>query len=368
MNVCSKCKTTYEGAFCPNCGTPANQTPTPQQSNSKKGMAIAALILGILGLLLSCVGIGIIFGIIGLVLGIISISQRRNGKGMAIVGIVLGALSIIIFAIIYAVGSNSSSTKSSVTNTTTQDEPASIDNTNNSDSSVTNSIQEIQEAPDVAPEKDYISVTADELANALSNNSMKAQNDYEKQYLEIYGKLGNIDSDGKYIGIATNSFTLTNIQCYIKSDEQKQVVMQLLKGDEIIVRGYCKDIGEIIGYQIDIESIEPYDSNSASSESTNDDGLTIGQRNALSSAKNYLSFSNFSYEGLISQLEYEKYSHEDAVYAADNCGADWNEQAAAKAKSYLDISSFSRDRLIEQLEYEGFTHEQAEYGVTQNGY
>lgn len=30
--------------------------------------------------------------------------------------------------------------------------------------------------------------------------------------------------------------------------------------------------------------------------------------------------------------------------------------------------SFSRDSLISQLEYEGFTHDQAVYGVTQNGY
>ena len=95
---------------------------------------------------------------------------------------------------------------------------------------------------------------------------------------------------------------------------------------------------------------------------------TTGQRNALKSAKDYLSFSAFSYEGLIKQLEYEQYSHEDAVYAADNCGADWNEQAAKSAKSYLDFSSFSKDRLIEQLEYEGFTHEQAVYGAEQNGY
>lgn len=29
---------------------------------------------------------------------------------------------------------------------------------------------------------------------------------------------------------------------------------------------------------------------------------------------------------------------------------------------------FSRQGLIEQLEYEGFTHEQAVYGVTQAGY
>ena len=68
------------------------------------------------------------------------------------------------------------------------------------------------------------------------------------------------------------------------------------------------------------------------------------------------------------QLEYEKYSHEEAVYAADHCGADWNEQAAKKAEAYLDIMSFSRQGLIDQLEYEGFTHDQAVYGAEQNGY
>ena len=97
------------------------------------------------------------------------------------------------------------------------------------------------------------------------------------------------------------------------------------------------------------------------------DKITISQSNALKSAKSYLEYSSFSNNGLIEQLEYEKYSHEDAVYAADNCGADWNEQAAKSAESYLAYSSFSRDSLIEQLEYEGFTHEQAVYGVEQNG-
>ena len=76
----------------------------------------------------------------------------------------------------------------------------------------------------------------------------------------------------------------------------------------------------------------------------------------------------FSYSGLIEQLEYEGYSTEDATYAADNCGADWNEQAALSAEDYLDIMSFSRDGLIEQLVYEGFTQEQAEYGASAVGY
>lgn len=104
---------------------------------------------------------------------------------------------------------------------------------------------------------EYISVTANDLANALSSNAMKAQNDYKDKYLEITGKLGNIDSNGKYIGINSDiDFDLTNIQCYLKTDEHKEVIMQKSTGDEIKVKGYCKDVGEIMGYSIDIETVE----------------------------------------------------------------------------------------------------------------
>ncbi len=96
--------------------------------------------------------------------------------------------------------------------------------------------------------------------------------------------------------------------------------------------------------------------------------LSTGQSNALSKAAEYLQYSAFSYSGLIGQLEYEGFSTEDATYAVDNCGADWNEQAAMKAQQYLDYSSFSRDSLVDQLEYEGFTQAQAEYGVSAVGY
>ena len=96
--------------------------------------------------------------------------------------------------------------------------------------------------------------------------------------------------------------------------------------------------------------------------------VTMGQKNALNSAKNYLSIMAFSYQGLIDQLEYDGYSTEDATYAVENCGADWNDQAAKKAKDYLDLMSFSRSGLIEQLKFDGFTTAQAEYGVKAAGY
>lgn len=95
--------------------------------------------------------------------------------------------------------------------------------------------------------------------------------------------------------------------------------------------------------------------------------VTPGQRNAAKKALSYLKYSAFSHDGLVKQLEFEKFSHEDAVYGADQTGADWNEQAAKKAQSYLDYSAFSRDGLIKQLEFEKFTPEQAVYGVNAVG-
>lgn len=89
---------------------------------------------------------------------------------------------------------------------------------------------------------------------------------------------------------------------------------------------------------------------------------------ALEKAKSYISHSAFSYSGLYDQLLYEEYSDEQARYGADNCGADWNEEAAEKAESYMSHSSFSREELYDQLLYEGFTEDQAEHGVASVGY
>ena len=94
-------------------------------------------------------------------------------------------------------------------------------------------------------------------------------------------------------------------------------------------------------------------------------GASQGETKALASAKSYLDAMAFSYNGLIYQLEqYENFSHSEAVYAAENCGADWYEQAARKAKEYLSIMKISRRMLIDHLvSVEGFTQEQAQYGA-----
>ena len=43
------------------------------------------------------------------------------------------------------------------------------------------------------------------------------------------------------------------------------------------------------------------------------EALTTGQSNALKAAKRYLDALPFSYEGLVKQLEFEKYTHEAPI-------------------------------------------------------
>ena len=95
--------------------------------------------------------------------------------------------------------------------------------------------------------------------------------------------------------------------------------------------------------------------------------LTQEEKQALRSAKSYLSFMAFSRKGLIDQLEFEGFSRDAATMAVDSLDVDWNEQAAKDAQSYLDFMAFSRSGLINQLMFEGYTREQAEYGATAVG-
>ncbi|MCI8500864.1 MAG: DUF4190 domain-containing protein [Oscillospiraceae bacterium] len=80
-------------------------TPVPpQQPRDNGGFAIASFVIGLVGLLLNfcCLAyITPIMGILSLIFGIVSI--RSSKKGMAIAGIILGAFTIL-FAIFILVG------------------------------------------------------------------------------------------------------------------------------------------------------------------------------------------------------------------------------------------------------------------------
>ena len=95
---------------------------------------------------------------------------------------------------------------------------------------------------------------------------------------------------------------------------------------------------------------------------------TLGEANALKSAKQYVALMAFSYSGLIEQLEFDGYSASECRYGADNCGADWNKEAAESAQNYMDLIPMSKSELHDQLEFEGFTQSQIAYGLKAVGY
>ena len=124
--ICQKCGKELNENFqvCPYCGSPiqqdvniqqnasynygnqqmpqsgsysyGNQSNYAQQPKKKNAIGILSLILGIAGLLLSCVIVGIVPAIAAVVLGIIGI-VKNNGKGQSIAGIVCGIIGILIF-------------------------------------------------------------------------------------------------------------------------------------------------------------------------------------------------------------------------------------------------------------------------------
>lgn len=63
----------------------------------QSGLGIASLILGIIGMLLSCVAVGIVPCIIGLILAIIALTQKDRKHGTAIGGLVCSVIGIGIF-------------------------------------------------------------------------------------------------------------------------------------------------------------------------------------------------------------------------------------------------------------------------------
>lgn len=77
-----------------------NTTSAPAE---KKGLSIASMVLGIIGLVCCCIWyISIPCSILAIIFGIIG--KKKGGKGMAIAGLVLGIIAIALYAILTLTG------------------------------------------------------------------------------------------------------------------------------------------------------------------------------------------------------------------------------------------------------------------------
>jgi hypothetical protein len=201
----------------------------------------------------------------------------------------------------------------------------------------------------------------------MSSKTIPNPKDFSFEYRMATDYKITINSQGDSICEFYSDINNSDYTCKISKEES--ILNLLVQGDAIDGKYTLiePNTESPITTTSDYSSDDIFDSSSDDTSDYSSD-TTLGQKNALEAATSYLDYSAFSYSGLIDQLEYEGYTTDEATYAADNCGADWNEQAALCAQSYLDYSSFSRSGLIEQLEYEGFTTTQAEYGAKAVGY
>lgn len=67
-----------------------------ETQKNQNGLAIASLVLGIVGLISSCIVIGVAPAIVGFILGIVALIKKQN-TGMSIAGIACSAVAGMIF-------------------------------------------------------------------------------------------------------------------------------------------------------------------------------------------------------------------------------------------------------------------------------
>lgn len=153
-------------------------------------------------------------------------------------------IAIVALIIIGAIASGG---KSESGNTTTV-----ADKTNSNNSEVKDTTAE---STTIAIE--YADYTVDDLMAQLEENALKASNDHKGENVRITGKLNNIDSSGKYISLVPNTdFAIIGVQCYIKNDETKAKVAELSKDSLVTLTGKITDVGEVLGYSLNIDNIE----------------------------------------------------------------------------------------------------------------
>ena len=127
---------------------------------------------------------------------------------------------------------------------------------NSDDSTTTSSSTTTVEQTAIEEEITYNSITANQLIQDLEANAMVAE-DYTNGYFSITGYICNFDSDGNYISIDNNdTWNFTTIQCYTRGNEEViNQLKQYREGDMIVVNGQITDVGEVLGYQMNIHSI-----------------------------------------------------------------------------------------------------------------
>ena len=159
-------------------------------------------------------------------------------------GMSIWLIVVIVILVISIIGGNSEESKENNSTNNSTNQSSEINNTNNSSNQTSKTIE-------------YIKLSKDDLDEELEKNAAVAREKYIDKYVEVTGKLGTIDSKLKYISLvsSTKEWDLIGVHCYIKSEGQKEIIKTLTSDQEITVKGKITDVGEVLGYYLNITEI-----------------------------------------------------------------------------------------------------------------
>ena len=105
--------------------------------------------------------------------------------------------------------------------------------------------------------KEYTQCTVSQMVSDMENNPMNAKDKYMDKYLQVTGVITKINSKGKnfYIGVNSSSGASESVYCSVETEDQRQKLMNLSKGNSVTVRGRCYAAGEILGFSLELDDI-----------------------------------------------------------------------------------------------------------------
>ncbi len=105
----------------------------------------------------------------------------------------------------------------------------------------------------------YLTVSIATMMNDLERNAMVATDKYKGKNVKIVdGIVSTIESDGDYISVENPGadFSLSDVTCRPKNNNVKKQFRNIQIGERITVYGKITDVGEVLGYTLDLEKIE----------------------------------------------------------------------------------------------------------------
>ena len=113
-----------------------------------------------------------------------------------------------------------------------------------------------------AKQKTYADADINVLLSEAKDNAAAANKNYKGKDVKIIGgHVKNIDSDVKYVTVdgTAAQFTMISIRCDVdqKNQELKDKILTLKKEQNVTVYGTISDVGDIMGYKLKLDNIEP---------------------------------------------------------------------------------------------------------------